>query len=177
MRRIGPIGTWSRVVLGAALVFFGLFHGHPWGIPWYQAVLGLVGFPSLILTLGLVVGHYTSRPLRLTGAVPTMLNCGLIVAFIATPYTGGAIDLFYGVTLLTAAWRGQPGCEATVISNWILRRDDQIGCPVFSPIDHAERRQARGPATTPGSDPPPGVGPDLNTHGCACTGRIISEVP
>jgi hypothetical protein len=46
------------------------------------------------------------------------------------------------VTLLVAAWRGQPGCEATVLSNLILRRDDQIGCPTFSPIDAAEARRA-----------------------------------
>jgi hypothetical protein len=39
-----------------------------------------------------------------------------------------------------AAWRAQPGCEATVLSNWILRRDDQIGCPCFTPIDEAEAR-------------------------------------
>ena len=32
----------------------------------------------------------------------------------------------------------QPGCEATVISNAILGRDDQIGCPLFPPIDEAE---------------------------------------
>jgi hypothetical protein len=52
--------------------------------------------------------------------------------------TGAA--LFYGATLLVAAWWGQLGCEATVLSNSILGRDDQIGCPVFSPIDEAEAR-------------------------------------
>lgn len=150
MRRIGPFGTSSRVALGAGLVFLGFFHGHPWGIPWYGAVLGLVGFPGLMLTIGLVVGHYTSRPLRLTGALPTVLNCGVIIALTAIPFTGAAIDLFYGATLLAAAWRGQPGCEATVISNWILRRDDQIGCPVFSPIDHAERRHQAPTGSTSG---------------------------
>jgi hypothetical protein len=64
------------------------------------------------------------------------------------PYTSGGAVLFYGATLLVAAWRGQPGCEATVVSNLILGRDDQIGCPTFSPIDAAEARRARrsGPA-------------------------------
>jgi hypothetical protein len=28
----------------------------------------------------------------------------------------------------------------TVLSNWILRRDDQVGCPIFSPIDAVEAR-------------------------------------
>lgn len=42
------------------------------------------------------------------------------------------------MTLLIAAWRGQAGCEATVISNLVLGRDDQIGCPTLTPIDAAE---------------------------------------
>jgi len=51
------------------------------------------------------------------------------------------VELFYGATLLAAAWRGQPGCESTVIANWILGRDDQVGGPVFSPIDQLENRR------------------------------------
>jgi hypothetical protein len=63
--------------------------------------------------------------------------------------TAGGAELFYGITLLAAAWRGQPGCEATVLSNLILGRDDQIGCPAFTPIDALETRrssQGRRPA-------------------------------
>ncbi len=152
MGRIGPFGALSRAALGAALVFFGFFHGHPWGIPWYEAVLGLAGFPALMASLALVVGHVTSRPLRLTGPAATALNCLLIVALASNRFTGAAVDLFYGVTLLAAAWRGQPGCEATVISNVILRRDDQVGCPVFSPIDHAELRHRSRAALSVGAD-------------------------
>lgn len=70
----------------------------------------------------------------------------MIVVIVANPYTGGGALLFYGVTLLIAAWRGQPGCEATVISNMILRREDQIGCPTFTPIDAAEARHKASPA-------------------------------
>jgi hypothetical protein len=25
------------------------------------------------------------------------------------------------------------------VSNWLLRRGDQVGCLLFAPIDHAER--------------------------------------
>lgn len=32
------------------------------------------------------------------------------------------------------------GCEVLAVSNWLLSRDDQVGCTVFSPIDHLERR-------------------------------------
>jgi hypothetical protein len=44
------------------------------------------------------------------------------------------------MALLVGAWRGQAGCEGTVISNWILGRDDQVGCPLLSPLDAAEAR-------------------------------------
>ena len=51
-------------------------------------------------------------------------------------------QLVYGTrtTLIVAAWLAQPGCELSVLSNAILRRDDQIGCFVFTPIDELERR-------------------------------------
>jgi hypothetical protein len=35
------------------------------------------------------------------------------------------------------------------VSNWLLRRDDQVGCVVFWPVDHLERgprRPVPGPA-------------------------------
>jgi hypothetical protein len=41
--------------------------------------------------------------------------------------------------MLLAAARGYAGCEVLAISNWLLHRDDQIGCLVFSPIDRLER--------------------------------------
>src|SRR5215207_11112304 len=71
------------------------------------------------------------------GLLPT---CLVLVGLAVNPYTAGGAALFYGATLLVAAWRAQPGCEATVLSNSILGRDDQIGCPIFSPIDEAEAR-------------------------------------
>jgi hypothetical protein len=48
--------------------------------------------------------------------------------------------VFFGTTMLVAAARGYAGCEALAISNWMLRRDDQVGCLLFEPIDRAERR-------------------------------------
>jgi hypothetical protein len=45
--------------------------------------------------------------------------------------------------MLLAAWRGQAGCEATVVSNLALGRDDQIGCPTFAPIDELEAHLRR----------------------------------
>ena len=68
------------------------------------------------------------------------LNLAVIVALVSNDFTGGGATIFYATTMLIAAWRGQPGCEMTVISNLILRRDDQIGCPTFTPIDEVEAR-------------------------------------
>lgn len=141
MRRIGPVGTRSRVIVGAGLAVVGLLGAvRPSGFAWYQLIGGLVALPALIVVLAVVVDHYRSRPLRLTGPLATCINCAVIIALSTNHVTGPPVELFYGATLLAAAWRGQPGCEATVVSNLLLGRDDQVGCPVFSPIDHAERR-------------------------------------
>jgi len=42
--------------------------------------------------------------------------------------------------MLLAAVRGYAGCEVLATSNWLLNRDDQIGCLVLSPVDELERR-------------------------------------
>ncbi|MGH3262427.1 MAG: hypothetical protein ACRDNS_10555 [Trebonia sp.] len=147
VRRIGPIGTWSRTVVGVGLVVIGALGTlRPSGVAWYELVIGLVALPLLLVVLAAIVGRYRPSPLRLTGPLGTGINCLVIVALAFNHSTGPAVELFYGATLLLAAWRALPGCEATVISNWVLHRDDQIGCPLFSPIDQAERqRRSRRP--------------------------------
>jgi hypothetical protein len=42
--------------------------------------------------------------------------------------------------MLVAAVRGYAGCEVLAAANWILLRDDQVGCLFLGPIDAAERR-------------------------------------
>jgi hypothetical protein len=141
-RRIGPTGTALRVIVAAALVFVaGAADGFPWSVGWYDLALGLVAFPALTVILGFMARRYARGPVRFTGPAGHLLNCLVIVALVVNPYTGGAAALFYAATLLVAAWRGQPGCEVTVLSNWLLRRDDQIGCPLFGPIDAREARR------------------------------------
>ena len=79
-RRIGTIGTTSRVLGGLGLLHLALADGLAGGLAWHEAVLGLAAFPAVMLALGLAAGR------------------------------------------------------------WILRRDDQIGCPTFTPIDVVEAR-------------------------------------
>jgi hypothetical protein len=139
-RKIGPIGTTTRLVAAAGLLYLALFDGTSWGLEWYDAAVGLAILPGAVIAFGLAAHRYASGPVHFTGSAATTANCLVIVALAVNPYTAGGAALFYGATLLAAVWRGQPGCEATVVSNAILGRDDQIGCPVFSPIDEAETR-------------------------------------
>jgi hypothetical protein len=142
-RRIGATGTAVRVVGGLGLLYLAGANGLSWDVQWYEPVIGLAVLPAIMLAVGLVARRQKTGPLRLTGPLWICLNCVLIVALVANPYTGGGALLFYGATMLVAAWRGQPGCEITVIPNVILRRDDQIGCPTLSLIDDAEARLRR----------------------------------
>lgn len=144
MRRIGPIGTWTRVVVGVGLVVLGVLGSvRPSGVVWAELVGGVVGIPLIMAAVGLAVRQYRTSPLLLEGTVATGVNCLVIVALVSNRVTGPAVELFYGATLLVAAWRGQPGCELTVVSNLLFRREDQVGCPVFSPLDRYERRRHR----------------------------------
>ena len=115
-----------------------------------------------MIAFGLGGRRYASGPVRFTGSAGTTANCLVLIALGVNPYTAGGAALFYGATLVVAAWRGQPGCEGTVVSNVILGRDDQLGCPVFSPIDEAEARlNARRSAG--GRQPRPAVSSTENT--------------
>jgi hypothetical protein len=153
-RRIGSIGTASRVIVALGLLYLALTNGGGlvyltlpngwlfWGLAWYEAVLGLIVLPGVMVGAGAAARHFVGRPVHLTGPLGLAINTAVIVALLANRYTAGGAELFYGVTLLVAAWFGQPGCEATVLSNLILGRDDQIGCPTFTPIDALEARHS-----------------------------------
>jgi hypothetical protein len=41
--------------------------------------------------------------------------------------------------MLVAAGRGYAGCQVLAIANGVLKRDDQVGCLLFEPIDRRER--------------------------------------
>lgn len=131
-RRIGRMGAIGRVVLG--LVFLGI------AASWEETevlhwLAGLIGVPLLTL---LVMGALRwGRPdARWTGPEGYLANTGIAVAiFLISPPTG---FVFYGAAMLLAAGRGYAGCELLAYSNAILRRDDEIGCPVFAPIDAVE---------------------------------------
>ena len=140
-RAIGPIGTASRVLVGFGLLYFALSsesRGLAWGIEWWQVLLGLVGLPGLLLLGQAVRLRYTKAPLRETSHLGFCLNFAIAGALIIASPTRASAFLFLGASLLVAARRGYAGCESLAISNWLLRRDDAVGCVLFSPIDEAE---------------------------------------
>ena len=146
-RGIGRWGTAARLVVGVALlgdVAFGHwsrgFHAAPW-------LLGLLGFPAVLLAMQWARARRSRPPLRATGPAGHALNCAVFLALYLTPeyapplsVTSDAALIFYGASMLLAAARGYAGCEVLAVSNWLLRRDDQVGCLLFAPIDHTEHR-------------------------------------
>jgi hypothetical protein len=102
--------------------------------------LGLVGLPALVLALQWLRARRTPTPLEATGPVSHALNLALFLALYLMEATSDAALIFYGTSMLLAALRGYAGCEVLAVSNWLLRRDDQVGCAVFWPVDHLECR-------------------------------------
>jgi hypothetical protein len=132
-RSIGPWGTAARVVVGTAMLVGAVILG----VGALDAVVGLVVFPLVVVALVAIRGRYATS-VRLTGNVSQCITCAVgVAAFLLVPV---AALLFFGSSMLVAAARGYGGCELFAISNLLRRRDDQIACPVFHPIDVAERR-------------------------------------
>ena len=144
-RAIGVIGTLARLGGGSWLLIdvATAFEG----AEWYEPVLGLVVFPALLMFGQWLRLRYTVAPLRATGPVSVLVNLAIFLALWLTPeyfpplaFTSDAVLYFAGASMLVAAVRGYAGCEALAVSNWLLGRDDQVGCFVFAPVDALEAR-------------------------------------
>lgn len=166
-RHIGPIGTTARVVIGGLMLAFGAnggkfeyIHGH-WQPSLSAAALaiGLLGFPAVLIAWQWMRLRRDQTRLEATGPLATAINIigfALLIAISFVPaisYVGYAAFVFYGASMLLAAIRGYAGCEVLAVSNWLLHRDDQIGCLVLSPLDQLEQRlhQSRPSAPTSGA--------------------------
>lgn len=146
VRAIGPVGTYARAAAGVAAIALAFING----LAWWAVPLGLIVGPFAV-TVGhaWLIRRYPSalRGLDQGGACATAL---LVAPFLIIPYTSDATWLWLGASMLLAAARGYAGCEVLAISNWLLRRDDTIGCLLFTPIDQAEARWQR--EGSPGAD-------------------------
>ncbi len=141
-RAIGLVGTIARIAVGLAFLYLALTEfGNPtWALEWYSAPLGLLVFPAGLLLFQAVRLRFTNDRLNATGVLGFCLNFAVGAVLISFDVTRDAALLFYGTSMLLAAARGYAGCESLAITNWILRRDDQVGCVVFSPLDAIESR-------------------------------------
>jgi hypothetical protein len=141
---IGPAGTAARVAVGITLIALALFW---WTPTLLDFILGLVVLPGV--AIGLFAWRARRHPAHLnaTGPAGHLANAMVFAPMLIVPATAGGALLFYGSSMLMAAARRSGGCEVTVIANAALRRDDQIGCVLFAPIDLTERainRDKRG---------------------------------
>jgi hypothetical protein len=139
-RGIGPLGTTARLVVGALLLGSVLWGHLARGFHLSSWVLGLVGFPAVLLALQWLRARRTPAPLRATGPAAHALNLAVFLVLYVLEPTSDAALIFYGASMLLAAVRGYAGCEVLAVSNWLLGRDDQVGCAVFWPVDQLERR-------------------------------------
>ncbi len=62
MRRIGTIGTVSRVLVGVGLLYLALADGRSWGLAWHEAVLGLAVFPAVMIAVGIAARRTLVSP-------------------------------------------------------------------------------------------------------------------
>ena len=76
------------------------------------------------------------------GAYDTWINLAVFLALYLPEPTSDATLLFYGASMWLSALRGYAGCEVLAVSDWLLGRDDQVGCALFWPIDQLEHHRA-----------------------------------
>ena len=149
-RLIGPAGTIARLATGVGLFGLVAWAAVRGDLEIHEVVVGVVGLPAIVMATVLSAKQLigTSAYLNATGPVGTLINFGTIIALFLIPWTTDIALFFYGIPMFLAAWRGYPGCEMMAISNFVLRRQDELGCPWFWPIDTIESRLAhRGTST------------------------------
>ena len=112
-------------------------------LAWHEPFVGLIVIPATVLLLVILWQQIVGRPIRAYGMLGYCGNFGIGIALFSFQETRFATALFAGASLLLAAARGYAGCEVLALSNWLLRRDDQVACTVLSSIDSAEA-QSRG---------------------------------
>lgn len=150
-RKIGPIGTTVRLLAGLLLIGF-IVYGQLVATKHFTPAawtLGLLGFPALAFVCHWGRIRHHPIPFHATGPVSFLVSLVMPLALYvigwvlpALGFLSDATILFIGFSLVLAAVRGSAGCEFLALSNWLLRRHDQLACAVFTPIDAWEQRHA-----------------------------------
>ncbi len=120
-------------------------------------LLGGLVFPIAVLVWQRARVRRDSRPIRASGPLGHLLTLVAFLVLYLTPWyapalaaTSGAALIFFGGSMWVAALRGYRGCELLALSNWLLQRDDQVGCVLFSPIDRMEGARRSQGRSSPG---------------------------
>jgi hypothetical protein len=147
-RAIGGLGTAARLVAGLVLLGLVVATQAHRGFEPLAWILALVGIPAVMLAAQWLRSRWFPASIRATGPIGHAVNLAVIIGlnvfaqYAPSPRTvSDGVLLFYVASMLLAATRGYAGCEVLAISNWLLRRDDQVGCVFFAPIDHLDRRR------------------------------------
>lgn len=142
-----PVGRALRILLGVLLIVY--------VTPIYFRLPSQFFFGSLLLMLGLIVAyclvHIVSRRVAAFGPyLATILVHALLVGlyvagFFRMPILGSgsgqlAAVTFLGISLVIAGVRGVAGCELMAIPDLFLRKDVEVACLIFSPLDKLERK-------------------------------------
>ncbi len=95
-RGIGPVGTAARVLVGGLLVGSVAWGHLTRGFHLSSWVLGLVGFPALVVAGQWLRARRTPTPLRAAGPVAHALNLAVSPVLYLLEPTSDAALLFYG---------------------------------------------------------------------------------
>jgi hypothetical protein len=146
-RQIGRWGTAARALVGTGFLVAAGVMGPTLG----DAVLGFVVMPGIVVGI-LAIRGQSATPLRLDGPFAHVANIAIAIGLLGVRVqVGSVLDvrtaalLFYGASMLLAAWRGMGACELFAISNALRQRDDRLGCPLFLPIDSVEAARSARP--------------------------------
>ena len=147
-RKAPPMGRALRILLGLVLIAY--------VAPVYFQVPVRVAMGALVLVLGLI-GVYSLIHIVLSRRVVAFGLClGAVVAngLLIVLYVAGGSGLpifghgagqlaavaFLGISLVVAGVRAVPGCELMAIPGAFFRKDTELSCLVFSPLDEVERK-------------------------------------
>jgi hypothetical protein len=150
-QKVGSLGTTARAVVGTLMLVTVLDGPRVVdGVQLWAWPVALIGFPGMLLVLQWLRSRRGGPPLRATGLIGHAINVLILLALYGTTWyapqlsvLSDATVIFYGCSMLLAAARGYAGCEVLAVSNWVLRRDDQVGCVFFWPVDELESRMSR----------------------------------
>ena len=147
-RKAPPVGRVLRILLGLVLMLY--------LAPVFFQVPARVAVESLLLMLGFI-GVYSLIHIVVSRRIVPFGPClGAIVAtgLLVALCVAGASELpilghgkgelpavtVLAVSLLVAGVRAVPGCELMAIPSVFFRKDIELACLIFSPLDRLERK-------------------------------------